>query len=71
MIPEQRIKLFEMLSDENEEIIDAYLFTLFDLEMLSPANAILDNSQPTEYQNFKAYRALKESGHNFSIYLFV
>jgi len=71
MIPEQRIKLFEMLSDKNDEIIDAYLFTLFDLEMLSPANAILDNSQPDEYQNFKAYRALKECNQNFSIYLFV
>ncbi len=71
MIPEQRIKLFEMLSDENDEIMDAYLYTLFDLEMLSPANAILDNSQPSEYQNFKAYRALKENNHNFNISLFV
>lgn len=71
MIPEQRIKLFEMLSEKNEEIVDAYLFTLFDLEMLAPANAILDNSQPDEYQNFKAYRALKEANQNFSIYLFV
>lgn len=71
MIPEQRIKLFEMLSDNNEEIMDAYLFTLFDLEMIAPADAILDNSQPDEYQNFKAYRALKECNQNFSIYLFV
>jgi hypothetical protein len=71
MIPEQRIKLFEMLSEKNEEIVDAYLFTLFDLEMLAPADAILENSQPTEYQNFKAYRALKECNQNFSIYLFV
>jgi hypothetical protein len=71
MIPEQRIKLFEMLSDENEDIIDAYLFTLFDLEMLAPANAILDNSQANEYQNFKAYRALKENNQNFNISLFV
>jgi len=71
MIPEQRIKLFEMLSEKNEEIVDAYLFTLFDLEMLAPAVAILDNSQVDEYQNFKAYRALKECNQNFSIYLFV
>lgn len=71
MIPEQRIKLFELLSEKREEIVDAYLFTLFDLEMLAPANAILDNSQPDEYQNFKAYRALKETNQNFSIYLFV
>ncbi|MBN2815979.1 MAG: hypothetical protein JXQ67_04800 [Campylobacterales bacterium] len=71
MIPEQRIKLFEMLSEKSDEIMDAYLFTLFDLEMLAPAEAILDNSQPSEYQNFKAYRALKECNQNFSIYLFV
>jgi len=71
MIPEQRIKLFELLSEKSEDAVDAYLFTLFDLEMLAPANAILDNSQRDEYQNFKAYRALKEANKNFSIYLFV
>lgn len=71
MIPEQRIKLFEMLSEKKEEIVDAYLYTLFDLEMIAPAVAILDNSQPNEYQNFKAYRALKECSQHFSIKLFV
>jgi len=71
MIPEQRMKLFETLSDNDESAMDAYLYTLYDLEMLAPANAILDNSQPDEYQNFKAYRVLKESNKNFSIYLFI
>ncbi|WP_457749029.1 hypothetical protein [Sulfurimonas sp.] len=71
MIPEQRMKLFEMLSDENEDAMDAYLYTLYDLEMIAPANAILDNSQLDEYSNFKAYRALKECGKNFSINMFV
>ncbi len=71
MIPEQRIKLFEMLSDENEDAIDAYLYTLFDLEMLAPVDSILDNSSDKEYQNFKAYRALKLCNKNFSIELFV
>ena len=72
MIPEQRMKLFETLSNEHhEEAMDAYLFTLFDLEMLAPADEILDNAQPDEYQNFRAYRALKECGKNFSIYLFI
>lgn len=71
MLPEQRIKLFEMLSDDDENIMDAYLFTLFDLEMLAPADVILHISQPDEYLNFKAYRALKECNQNFSIYLFV
>ncbi|MDF1876718.1 hypothetical protein JHD47_02685 [Sulfurimonas sp. SAG-AH-194-L11] len=71
MLPEQRIKLFEMLSDENEDAMDAYLYTLFDLEMLAPANSILENSQANEYQNFKAYSALKACNKNFSIELFV
>jgi len=71
MIPEQRMKLFEMLSSEKEEATDAYLYTLYDLEMLSPANDILDISQVDEYQNFKAYRALKECNKHFSIELFI
>jgi hypothetical protein len=71
MIPEYRIKLFETISDTKDEAMDSYLFTLFDLEMLSPANAILDISQPDEYLNFKAYRALKENNQNFSINLFI
>jgi len=71
MIPDNRIKLFEVLSDKKEEAMDAYLFTLFDLEMLSLADVILDNSQPDEYPNFKAYRALKECGKNFNIELFI
>ncbi|MDB2562317.1 hypothetical protein N9X61_01805 [Sulfurimonas sp.] len=71
MIPEQRMKLFETLSDQNDEAMDSYLFTLFDLEMLAPANAILDISLPDEYMNFKAYRALKDSNQHFNINLFV
>jgi len=71
MIPDQRIKLFETLSNDNDEATDAYLFTLLDLEMLSPAYALLENSQPDEYLNFKAYKALKESQQPFSIELFI
>jgi len=72
MVPEQRMKLFEILSNENHELVtDAYLFTLFDLEMISLADEILQNAQADEYENFRAYRALKECGKNFSIYLFV
>jgi len=71
MVPDQRIKLFETISDAKEEAIDAYLFTLFDLEMLAPADEILENTQADEYLNFKAYRALKECNKNYNIKLFV
>lgn len=71
MIPEQRIKLFEMLSVENENTIEAYLFTLFDLEMLDPAKEILDNSQNGEFIYFKAYSSLRDCGKHFDINLFM
>ncbi len=71
MIPEQRIKLFETLSEKSDLYMKAYLFTLFDLEMNSLATDILNNSQPEEYMRFKAYNALKESHKNFNINLFI
>lgn len=70
-LPDQRIKIFETLSTQNEKATEAYVYTLFDLEMLAPAEEILDNSQADELQHFKAYRALKECGKNFNIDLFV
>jgi len=71
MLPEQRIKLFETLSNEGEAAMEAYLFTLFDLEMLSPAKEILDISQPNEYRTFKAYSSLRDCGKHFDINLFI
>jgi len=71
MIPDQRIKLFETMSNDDEKVIDAYIYTLFDLEMLAPANAILDNSQDNEYLSFKAYSSLRENGEHFDINLFL
>ncbi|MBU0721609.1 hypothetical protein KJ877_09730 [bacterium] len=71
MIPEQRMKLFETLSESKEEVMDAYLYTLFDLEMFDPIDEILLDSQPDEYLNFKAYRALKECNKHFNINLFI
>lgn len=71
MIPEQRMKLFETLIESNEDAMDAYLYTLYDLEMLTPANEILDIASKEDYQNFRAYRALKEAGKNFPIDMFI
>ncbi len=71
VMPEQRMKLFETLSEKREDAVEAYLFTLFDLEMITHADEILANSQKDEYENFKAYSALKECGKNFNINLFI
>jgi hypothetical protein len=71
MLPDDRIKLFKQLADENETAVAAYLYTLFDLEMIAPAEEILDNSQDDEYVYFKAYKALKDCHKNFDIELFI
>ena len=71
MLPDDRIKLFKMLSDEDDTATPAYLYTLFDLEMIAPAEEILENSQPDEFVYFKAYKALKDCNKNFSIDLFI
>ncbi len=71
MLPDERIKLFKQLSDENDVAMPAYLYTLFDLEMIAPAVEILENSQPEEFIYFKAYKALKDCNQNYSIELFI
>ena len=71
MSPDQRIKLFEILSEKDETLVEVYLYTLYDLGMLESADEILRNSEEAEYLNFKAYRALKKDNQNFSIDLFI
>lgn len=71
MIPEQRIQLFQDLADQDEEAQDAYFFTLFDLEMIEKAKECLESVGADDAMKFRAYLALKESGHNFSINLFI
>ncbi len=71
VMPETRLKVFELLSEKDDEATPAYLYTAFDLEMIELADEILDASQPEEYKNFRAYKALKECNKNYNIDLFV
>ncbi len=70
MLPQQRITLFEKLSDVNEDAMAAYIYTLYDLEVVEEANNLLDGARSDEYLQFRAYRALKEANKNYSINLF-
>ncbi len=71
MVPEQRMKLMETLSEMDEEAHDAYLYTLFDLEMIDKAKEFLETQGADEALKFRAYLALKEAGQNFNINLFI
>lgn len=69
--PDDRIKIFEILSEKNEIAMSAYMYTLLDLEMLNIAEDILDNSQPDEFLEFKAYRDLKILNKSYDLDLFI
>ncbi len=71
MIPEQRMRLFETLAEQDEEAQEAYLYTLFDLEMIDTAKEFLESIGAEDAMKFRAYLALKECGHTFSINLFI
>lgn len=71
LVPQQRVEIFELLSEKDETAMPAYLYTLYDLEMVDHADEILKSSQPDEFIGCKAYRELKDSPQNYSIDLFI
>lgn len=71
MLPEQRIRLFEMLSETNDDVMEGYLYTLYDLQMIDTANEILNNTANNDYQIFKAYRDLKRANKHYDIAIFL
>lgn len=71
MLPEQRIRLFEMLSENNDDAMEGYLYTLYDLQMIDTANEILNNTSNNDYLIFKAYRDLKKANKHYDIAIFL
>ncbi len=71
MLPEQRIRLFEMLSEHNDDAMEGYLYTLYDLQMIDTANEILNNTAHNDYLIFKAYRDLKKANKHYDISIFL
>ena len=71
ILPDQRIKIFETLYEKNDVATAAYLYTLFDLEMIELANEVLEQVRPDEFMAFRAYRDLKAANKHYAIDLFV
>jgi hypothetical protein len=71
MVPEQRIRLFEMLSEHNDDAMEGYLYTLYDLQMIDTANEILNSTAHNDYLIFKAYRDLKKANKHYDIAIFL
>ncbi len=71
LAPDERLKMFEILKNQDEKSEAAYVYTLLDLEMIEKAKEFLDTTAENELQNFKAYLELKECGKNYKLEMFV
>lgn len=69
--PDMLIALFEKLYNTDNDAADAYLFVLFELQMIDKAREILDNSDADEFEKFKILLFLRDSGKNSDIELFL
>lgn len=68
--PNEWIKLFEYLADNDDNAEEAYLFVLLDLEMLAEAKNRLKAQPSYEHLNVRAYLDLKTAGKSYPTELF-
>jgi hypothetical protein len=67
MSPDQVIKLFEDISSKDEKANEAYLYILFEYEMIDDIREIINNSQKDEYKAYKALLDLKDNGKQYTL----
>ena len=66
--PDELIDLFKKLYNEKGHIAaNAYLYTLFDLEMIDKVREILENSEEEDFLKFKTLLFLRDHGKNIDI----
>jgi len=65
LTPDENLKIFKKLSDENESAQNAYLFLLFKYEMLDAAKSYLEMSGEEEFISFRALYILKKEHQRF------
>ena len=60
--PDALIEIFQKLRAKHQDAEEAYIYVLFELQMLDRAKEILDASEASEYQNLKILMYLREQG---------
>ncbi|MBE0491747.1 MAG: fatty-acid--CoA ligase [Sulfurospirillum sp.] len=71
--PDAWMALFEKLynSPDHTEVSDAYLFVLYELQMIDKIREILENSEEGEFVKFKTLLFLKDHGKNVNSGIFL
>lgn len=68
--PDAVIGIFERLKNERQEAQEAYVYLLFEFEMLERAQEVLSGLEAGEYQNFRTLLYLRQNGKNVPTDLF-
>lgn len=67
LTPDQIIALFEELSNSNELALDAYVYILFEFELIDKIRDIFASTSKDELTAFKALLELKDSGKQYTL----
>lgn len=71
MNPDALVAMFEKIYHKEAAAGKAYLYILFELQMLDKAREVLASSEDSEYSNFKTYLFLRENNKNADINIFL
>lgn len=69
--PDGLMFVFEKLYEKDVKAGEAYVYILFELQMIDKIREILENSAEDEFQKYKNLLFLKDSGKNFNIEVFI
>ncbi len=67
LTPDENLEIFKKLSQENEFAQSAYLYLLFQYEMLDEAKAYLEECEEDEFKPFRALLTLKKGKYNYRV----
>ncbi len=69
--PDTLVAMFENIFHKDTNAGKAYFYILFELQMIDKARELLDSTDENEYQEFKTYLFLRDSGQNTDIKLLI
>lgn len=65
--PEENLKLFKDYQSQNDKAQNAYIYLLFEYELLDQASSYLSEQEPNEFLKFRALNELKKSNSIYKL----
>ncbi len=67
LTPDENLTLFKKMAAETESAQNAYLYLLFQYEMLDEAKAYLEESEEDDFKSFRALYTLKKGKYHYRV----